>query len=118
MSERLKLRFLAGHFVKFHGKQSSDMKIRSSDLNNRSEDMVCEWLVGGVKDSFRTLGGNFTEETIDRKVKAMSLVNSVLEHDNKSMLIESSSPGTSWDRFDIEEAERFRGYVRKLDPFR
>ena len=50
MSEKMKLRFNAGQFGKFHGKQSSDMKIRPSDLYNLSEDMVCEWLVVYVKE--------------------------------------------------------------------
>ena len=44
MSERMKLRFNSGSFVKYHGPQSTDGKVRFSDLNNRSEDMVCEWL--------------------------------------------------------------------------
>ena len=118
MSERSKLRFNSGSFVKFHGKQSSDQNVRPSDLNNRSEDMVCEWLVGSVKNSFRTLGGNYNEETIDKKVRAMSLVNSMLDHDCKSLLIESNGPGTSWERFDSEEVDRFRDYVHTLDPFR
>ena len=118
MSEKLKLRFYSGHFIKYHGKQSIDQKIRPSDLNARSEDMVCEWLVGGVKDSFKTLGGNFTEETIDKKVKAMSLVNSLIEKDRRSLLLESRGPGTSWDRFETDETVRFRDYIRKLDPFR
>ena len=65
MSERMRKRFNSGSFVKYHGKQSSDGKVRFSDLNNRSEDMVCEWLVAKVKNSFKTLGGNFTEETVD-----------------------------------------------------
>ena len=118
MSERMKLRFNSGHFIKYHGKVSSDLKVRPSDLNNRSEDMVCEWLVGGVKNSFKTLGGNFTEETVDRKIKATSLVNSILDQDSKSLLIETSGPGTSWDRFEVEEVDRFRSYVAKLNPFR
>ena len=80
--------------------------------------MVCEWLVGGVKNSFKTLGGNFTEETIDRKIKATSLVNSILDQDNKSLMLETSGPGTSWERFEEEEIERFKKYVGKLKPFR
>lgn len=44
MSERTRLRFNSGSFVKYHGQQSTDGKVRFSDLNNRSEDMVCEWL--------------------------------------------------------------------------
>ena len=118
MSERMKLRFLSGHFIKYHGKMSSDQKIRPSDLNNRSEDMVCEWLVGTIKNSFKTLGGNFSEETIEKKVKAMTLVNSILDKDNKDLLLDSQGPGTSWDRFETEESDRFREYVQKLDPFR
>ena len=118
MSERMKLRFNSGHFVKYHGKQSTDMKVRPSDLNNRSEDMVCEWMVGEVKNSFRTLGGNFSEETIEKKTKAMSLVNSMLDTDRRSLLLESPGPGSSWDRFETEEVNRFREYIHKLDPFR
>ena len=56
---------------KYHGKVSSYLIVRPSDLNNRSEDMVCKWLVGGVKNSFKTLGGNFTEETFDRKINSL-----------------------------------------------
>ena len=80
--------------------------------------MVCEWLVGGVKNSFKTLGGNFTEETIDRKIKAMSLVNSILDQDCQSLMIDASGPGTSWDRFELEEVDRFKEYVKRLNPFR
>ena len=118
MSERSKLRFNSGSFVKFHGKQSTDMKIRPSDLNNRSEDMVCEWMVVGVKSTFRTLGGNYSEETIDKKMRAMSLVDTILEKDNKSLMIDGNGPGTSWERFESDEVDRFREYVCKLDPFR
>ena len=118
MSERMKLRFNSGHFVKYHGKQSTDMKVRPSDLNNRSEDLVCEWMVGEIKNSFRTLGGNFSEETIEKKTKAMSLVNSMLDTDRRSLLLESPGPGSSWDRFETEEVIRFREYIHKLDPFR
>ena len=71
-----------------------------------------------MKNSFKTLGGNFTEETIDRKIRATSLVNSILEQDNRSLLIETPGPGTSWDRFDGEEVLRFKAYVEKLIPFR
>ena len=118
MSERMKLRFNSGHFVKYHGKQSTDGKVRFSDLNNRSEDMVCEWMVAKVKDSFKTLGGNFTEETIDKKSKATALVNSILEQDSRNLLVDSSTPGHSWERFDSEEVKRFREYIHKLNPFR
>ena len=80
--------------------------------------MVCEWLVGGVKNSLKTLGGNYTEETIDKKMKATSLVNSMLDQDARSLMIETRGPGTSWDRFEPEEVERFKSYVSKLNPFR
>ena len=118
MSDRLRLRFNSGSFVKYHGRQSLDEKIRPSDLNNRSEDMVCEWMVSNVKSSFKSLGGNFSEETIERKMKAMPLVTSLLEQDCRSLMIETSGPGTSWDRFEVEDRDRFREYVRKLNPFR
>ena len=71
-----------------------------------------------VKNSFKTLGGNFTEETVDRKSKATALVNSILENDSQSLLLDSSLPGHSWDRFDVEEINRFKEYVKKLNPFR
>ena len=118
MSERMRLRFNSGHFVKYHGKQSTDGKLRFSDLNNRSEDMVCEWMVAKVKNSFKTLGGNFTEETIDKKSKATALVSSILEQDSRSLLVDSSTPGHSWERFDTEEIKRFKEYVHRLKPFR
>ena len=95
MSDRMRLRFNSGSFVKYHGKQSSDGKVRFSDLNNRSEDMVCEWLVAKVKNSFKTLGGNFTEETVDRKAKATALVQSILEQDSRDLLMDASLPGHS-----------------------
>ena len=118
MSDRMRLRFNSGHFVKYHGKQSIDGKVRFSDMNNRSEDMVCEWMVAKVKNSFKTLGGNFTEETIDKKSKATALVNSILDQDSRSLLVDSSTPGHSWERFDVEELKRFREYIHKLKPFR
>ena len=80
--------------------------------------MVCEWMVAGVKSSFKSLGGNFSEETIERKMKSMPLVTSMLDQDCKSLMIETSGPGTSWDRFEVEDRDRFREYVRKLKPFR
>ena len=70
-----------------------------------------------VKNSFKTLGGNFTEETIDRKSKATALVNSILENDSQSLLLDSGTSGHSWERFDGEEIERFKLYVKKLKPF-
>ena len=118
MSDRQRLRFNSGSFVKYHGKQSSDQIIRPSDLNNRSEDMVCEWLVAGVKNAFKSMGGNYSEETIERKMKAMPLVNSILDKDCKSLMIETPGPGSSWDRFEAEDRDRFREYVRRLKPFR
>ena len=88
-------------------------------MNLRAEDMVCEWYVEKVKNTLKTLGGNYTEETIERKTKATSLINAILEHDNKSLLLESSSgPGHSWNRFEEDELKRFREYVRRLQPFR
>ena len=39
MSDRMRLSFNIGHFVKYHGSKSTDGKVRFSDLNNRSEDM-------------------------------------------------------------------------------
>ena len=45
-------------------------------------------------------------------------VNSILDQDKKSLLIESNGPGTSWDRLDIEEADIFREYVKRLNPFK
>ena len=33
------------------------------------------------------------------------------------MLLDSGNPGHSWDRFDEEEVERFKMYVKKLKPF-
>ena len=78
---------------------------------------MCEWLVAKVKNSFKTLGGNFSEETIDRKSKATALVTSILENDSQSLLLDSGNPGHSWERFDIEEIERFKTYVKKLKPF-
>ena len=80
--------------------------------------MVCEWMVGDVKSSLKCLGGNYTEETIDKKSRAMLLVNALVDHDDRSLLIQGSGPGTSWDRFEEEEITRFRQYVRRLDPFR
>ena len=74
--------------------------------------------MSGLLGVSKTLGGNFTEETIDKKVKAMSLVNSLIEKDRRSLLLESRGPGTSWDRFETDETGRFRDYIRKLDPFR
>ena len=118
MSERQKLRFNSGSFVKYHGKQSKGACLKPGDLNNRSEDMVCEWLVGDVKSSLKSLGGNYTEETIEKKSRAMSLGKTLVSQDDKSLLIEGSGPGTSWERFEAEEIDRFRKYVHKLDPFR
>ena len=118
MSDRMRLRFNSGHFVKYHGQQSTDGKVRFSDLNNRSEDMVCEWMVAKVKNSFKTLGNNFSEETIDKKSKATALVNSIIEHDSKNLLVDSNFPGHSWERFDADEVNRFKEYVHKLKPFR
>ena len=118
MSERERLRFNSGSFIKYHGKQSTGSCLRPRDLNNRSEDMVCEWLVGEVKESLRSMGGNYTEDTIDKKMRATSLVNELLENDNNSLLIAGSGPGSSWERFDEDEVDRFRKYVHKLDPFR
>ena len=119
MSERERLRFTTGHFVKYHGKVTEGEKLKPQDLNLRAEDMVCEWMVEKVKNSLKTLGGNYTEETIEKKTKATSLIAAILEHDNKSLLIETSSgPGHSWSRFDEEELKRFREYVQSLKPFR
>ena len=80
--------------------------------------MVCEWLVAGVKNAFKSMGGNYSEETIERKMKAMPLVNSILEKDCKSLMIETPGPGSSWDRFEAEDRDRFREYLRRLKPFR
>lgn len=118
MSEFTKLRFNSGSFVKYHGRKTVGTSIRPSDLNVRSEDMVCEWMVGEVKSTLKGLGGNYTEETIDRKMRSMSLANSLLDNDEQSLLIDSRKAGTSWDRFDTEEKTRFKEYVHKLDPFR
>ena len=88
-------------------------------MNLRSEDIVCEWLVEKTKNTLKSLGGNYTEETIEKKTKATSLVNAILEHDSKSLLSENTSgPGHSWDRFDYEELKRFKDYVQGLKPFR
>ena len=73
--------------------------------------------MGKVKNSFKTLGGNFTEETIDRKCKATALVNSILDNDSESLLLDSGTPGHSWVRFDIDEIDRFKKYVKRLKPF-
>ena len=62
--------------------------------------------------------GNYTEETVDKKCKATALVNSILEQDTRSLLIESNSPGHSWERFDGEEIKRFAEYGHELNPFR
>ena len=119
MSERQKLRWSSGHFVKFHGKQSEGEKIKPQDMNLRAEDMVCEWMVASVKNSLKSLGGNYSEETIEKKTKATSLVGAILDHDCRSLLSEvSSGPGHSWRRFDDEELARFRLYVQSLNPFR
>ena len=119
MSERQRLRWSAGHFIKFHGKQSEGDKIRAQDMNLRAEDMVCEWMVEKVKNSLKSLGGNYTEETVEKKTKATSLVGAILDHDCRSLLNEvSSGPGHSWSRFEDEEIQRFRGYVESLRPFR
>ena len=119
MSDRERLRFSSGHFIKYHGKVSQGEKIKPQDMNLRAEDMVCEWYVEKVKNTLKTLGGNYTEETIEKKTKATSLINAILEHDNKSLLLESSSgPGHSWNRFEEDELKRFREYVRRLQPFR
>ena len=118
MSERSKLRFNAGSFVKFHQLRASSSNMTLSNLNNRSEDMVCEWMVGDVKSSLKSMGGNYTEETIDKKMRAMSLVNTLLDDDDESLLLDKRGPGSSWDRFDDEELNRFRQYVSKIDPFR
>ena len=96
MSEQLKLRFNSGSFVKFHQERAtSSNSMKLSDLNNRGEDMVCEWLVGDVKSSLKRMGGSYTEDLLEKK-----------------------GPGRSWDRFDDEEINRFRQYVQKIDPFR
>ena len=119
MSERQKLRFSSGHFIKFHGRQTQGEELKQQDLNLRSEDIVCEWQVEKVKNSLRTIAGNFTEDTIDKKTKATALVSAIIEHDHKSLLMETASgPGTSWSRFEEEEIERFRKYVKNLRPFR
>ena len=118
MSEKEKLRFNSGSFVKYHGKQSKGKDVRARDMNNRSEDMVCEWMVGDVKSSLKCLGGNYTEETIDRKSRAMSLVNALVDKDDSSLLVDGSGPATSWARFEEDEIQRFRQYVSRLDPFR
>ena len=86
MSDKEKLRFNSGSFVKYHGKQSKGVGVKAGDINNRSEDMVCEWMVGDVKSSLKCLGGNYTEETIDKKSRAMSLVNALVDHDDRSLL--------------------------------
>ena len=118
MSDRMKLRFNAGSFVKFHDMRNSGSSIRPGNLNCRSEDMVCEWLVEDVKNSLKSMGGNYSEETVDKKIRAMPLVNSLLDADDMSLAIEKRGPGSSWSRFDDEELGRFRKYVQKLDPFR
>ena len=119
MSERQRLRFSSGHFVKYHGRQTQGEKLKPQDLNLRAEDMVCEWYVAKVKNSLKTLGGNYTEETIEKKTKATSLIGAILDHDNKSLLVETASgPGHSWNRFEDEELKRFRDYVQSLKPFR
>jgi hypothetical protein len=119
MSERQRLRFGSGHFIKYHGRQSQGEKLKQQDLNLRAEDMVCEWQVEKVKNSLRTLGGNYTESTIEKKTKATALISAIMEHDNKSLLVETASgPGTSWKRFEDEEIQRFRDYVKSLRPFR
>lgn len=118
MSERARLRFNSGSFIKYHGKQSKGSSLKPKDLNNRSEDMVCEWLVGDVKESLKSMGGNYTEETVEKKMRAMSLVNKVVETDNRSLLLPNTGPSSSWERFDEEELERFRKYAHQLDPFR
>ena len=119
MSDRERLRFSSGHFIKYHGKVSQGEKIKPQDMNLRAEDMVFEWYFEKVKNTLKTLGGNYTEETIEKKTKATSLINAILEHDNKSLLLESSSgPGHSWNRFEEDELKRFREYVRRLQPFR
>ena len=119
LSERQKLRFASGHFIKYHGRQSMGDKLKQQDLNLRAEDMVCEWQVEKCKNSLRTLSGNFTEETIEKKTKATALISAILEHDNKSLLIDTATgPGTSWNRFEDVEIQRFRDYVKRLQPFR
>ena len=80
--------------------------------------MVCEWMVAKVKNWFKTLGGNFTEETIDKKSKATALVSSILEQDSRNLLVDSTTPGHSLERFDVEEIKRFKEYVLKLKPCR
>ena len=64
------------------------------------------------------MGGNYTEETVEKKMRAMSLVNKVVETDNRSLLLPNTGPSSSWERFDEEELERFRKYAHQLDPFR
>ena len=119
MSERERLRWSSGHFIKYHGRQSTSDRLTSQDMNLRSEDIVCEWLVEKTKNTLKSLGGNYTEETIEKKTKATSLVNAILEHDSRSLLSENTSgPGHSWDRFDDEELKRFKDYVQGLKPFR
>ena len=71
-----------------------------------------------MKNSFKSLGGNYTEETIDKKSKATTLVNNLLEQDSQSLLIDSNLPGHSWERFEVEEIKRFSEYVHKIKPFR
>ena len=64
------------------------------DMNLRAEDMVCEWMVASVKNSLKSLGGKYSEETIEKKTKATSLVGAILDHDCRSLLSEvSSGPG-------------------------
>ena len=119
MSDRQKLRFSSGHFIKFHGRQTHGDELKPQDLNLRSEDIVCEWQVEKVKNSLKKLAGNYSEDTIDKKTKATALVNAIIEHDHNSLLMETASgPGTSWSRFEEEEIERFRKYVKSLKPFR
>ena len=114
MSDRSRLRFNSGSFINYHGKQSFGSGVRPKDMNSRSEDMVCEWMVGEVKESLRSMGGNYTEETIDKKMRATPLVNELLKKDNASLLIPSTGPGSSWDRFDEEEISRFRKYGKQI----
>ena len=119
MSDRERMRFASGHFIKYHPRQSSGLELKPQDLNLRSEDMVCEWCVAKVKNNLKSLGGNSSEETIEKKTKATALIDAILQHDNRSLLVDTSTgPGHSWDRFAEDELERFRDYVRKLNPFR
>ena len=53
-------------------------KLNPEELSLRAEDMVCEWKVEKFKHTLKSLGGNYTQETKEKKTKANSLISAIL----------------------------------------